>query len=366
MKGKLRLKRIHAVWMMLALVCVPIVGKAMSADLELDDQSSRLDDTVIFTMSVNNAPNDVSSLGMEISYAPAVLEYVGDAGDFSGTLMEVWSFKQISNPSPGLLIFGGFTVNGQITAGSSGSLVKLTFNVIGTEGYQLTLSQLKDNIDGWNTKDGTFTYLILTITSISPDIGSTTGGQEVTIIGENFYETDVTDPTVIFGGVEATNVSVVSSTEITCKTPEHDEGKVDVVVTNPDGKSATLAEGLEYLANLAPIADAGSDQTVSGGVEVTLDGSNSSDPDGTIVSYLWTQTDGSSVTLSDPTVVKPTFTAFDVGADGRALTFQLSVTDDVGLKDKDTCFVNITAEEDDSPCFIATAAFGSPLEAHVK
>ncbi|RLB28206.1 MAG: hypothetical protein DRG87_09810, partial [Deltaproteobacteria bacterium] len=99
--------------------------------------------------------------------------------------------------------------------------------------------------------------------------------------------------------------------------------------------------------NEPPTANAGSDQTVDEGATVTLDGSNSSDPDDGIASYLWTQTGGTSVTLSDTSAVQPTFTAPDVDEDGEALTFQLTVTDNGGLQDTDTCIVNVTNVEED-------------------
>ena len=95
--------------------------------------------------------------------------------------------------------------------------------------------------------------------------------------------------------------------------------------------------------NVPPTADAGADQTVDEGDTVTLDGSNSTDPDDGIASYQWSQTTaGQSVTLSDTTAVMPTFTAPDVGASGEALTFQLTVTDHGGLASADTCVVNVT------------------------
>jgi hypothetical protein len=99
-----------------------------------------------------------------------------------------------------------------------------------------------------------------------------------------------------------------------------------------------------YPTNAPPTADAGPDQTVNEGVTATLDASNSSDPDDGIASYLWEQTNGIPVTLSDPTAVQPTFTSPDVGPTGASLTFRLTVTDNGGLQSTDTCIVNVTWE----------------------
>jgi len=95
--------------------------------------------------------------------------------------------------------------------------------------------------------------------------------------------------------------------------------------------------------NLAPTADAGPDQTVDEGLTVTLDGSNSSDPDDGIASYMWNQTGGTPVTLSSTTAVQPTFTAPDVGPSGASMTFQLTVTDSGGLQSTDVCTVTISS-----------------------
>jgi len=82
---------------------------------------------------------------------------------------------------------------------------------------------------------------------------------------------------------------------------------------------------------------------------VTLDGSDSSDGDGTVESYAWTQTGGPSVSLSVPSAIQPTFTAPSVGPSGATLTFQLRVTDDGGLQSTDTCVVNVSWEDDVPP-----------------
>ena len=126
--------------------------------------------------------------------------------------------------------------------------------------------------------------------------------------------------------------------------------------------------------NHPPIADAGPDQVVYEGTKVTLDGSNSTDPDGDFISYFWEQTSGISVSLSDPTEVQPTFNAPFVGSRREALAFQLTVTDSIGLQDTDSVVIEVIEfEEDDDDdvfvffnCFVATAAFTSPMARKAK
>jgi chitodextrinase len=48
-------------------------------------------------------------------------------------------------------------------------------------------------------------------------------------------------------------------------------------------------------SNQSPVADAGSDQTIPLGDFVALDGSKSYDPDGTILSYVWSFENGETI-----------------------------------------------------------------------
>jgi len=120
-----------------------------------------------------------------------------------------------------------------------------------------------------------------------------------------------------------------------------------LTVTDKGGlkSTATCIVNVTYL-NKPPFADAGPDQTVTEGSVVTLDASNSNDPDDGIASYLWEQTEGPSVTLSDASAIKPVFIAPDVSEDGTALKFRLTVTDNGGLKSTATCIINITGTND--------------------
>ena len=69
--------------------------------------------------------------------------------------------------------------------------------------------------------------------------------------------------------------------------------------------------------NTAPVANAGTTQSLVTGTVVTLDGSGSNDANGDSLTYSWVITSkpaGSSAALSSATVVKPTFTPDVAGA----------------------------------------------------
>jgi hypothetical protein len=74
---------------------------------------------------------------------------------------------------------------------------------------------------------------------------------------------------------------------------------------------------------------------------VTLNGTGSSDSDGTIASYAWTQASGPAATLSSATVASPTFTAPTVSATTDTI-WSLQVTDNLGTTSvSDTCVVTV-------------------------
>src|SRR4029078_7156787 len=74
----------------------------------------------------------------------------------------------------------------------------------------------------------------------------------------------------------------------------------------------------------APVASAGSDQSVHTADPVQLDASGSSQADGHTLSYSWSQTQRPSVSLSSTTAQQPTFTAPNAGT---TLKFTVTVTD---------------------------------------
>jgi hypothetical protein len=121
---------------------------------------------------------------------------------------------------------------------------------------------------------GSFTYVnpTLSVASVSPQTGPTSGGQTVTINGSNFQS----GATVTFGTRQATNVTVVDPTKITATTPlgPIDQNlAVDVIVTNPDGTTATLSHGFTYNVPVLSIDSISPASVITtGGQQITLTG----------------------------------------------------------------------------------------------
>ncbi len=82
-----------------------------------------------------------------------------------------------------------------------------------------------------------------TLTRLEPDNDVVAGGATVKIIGENFQA----GSTVTIDGNTVSNMIFVLPTELTVVVPAGTAGNADVVVTNPDGKSDTLADGFTYI-----------------------------------------------------------------------------------------------------------------------
>jgi MYXO-CTERM domain-containing protein len=119
-----------------------------------------------------------------------------------------------------------------------------------------------------------------------------------------------------------------------------------LTVEDDSGASASQAVTVTVVApNQPPVADAGVTQTVAQRAAVTLDGSGSRDPDGTIAAYAWTQTSGPTVALSGAATAAATFTAPSQPSQPAALGFTLTVTDDRGATDSASVTVSVSPNQ---------------------
>lgn len=123
-----------------------------------------------------------------------------------------------------------------------------------------------------------------------------------------------------------------------------------LTVTDNDGAKATDQVQITISnVNIPPTANAGPNQTrpetTNGSpTTITLNGSTSEDPDGTITQYNWRRTGSLSsltTTLQNPYTATPFFVSPDIDTD-TTLEFELTVTDNIGAAAQDTVQVTLT------------------------
>tara|TARA_B100000676_G_scaffold38425_2_gene36310 strand:+ start:1751 stop:3424 length:1674 start_codon:yes stop_codon:yes gene_type:complete len=88
------------------------------------------------------------------------------------------------------------------------------------------------------------------------------------------------------------------------------------------------------------VANAGSDQTVDAGSQVSLDGSGSINTNGDVAAYFWEQTSGVAVNLDDEESMSPSFTAPN---ESTTLNFDLTVYDLDGNESTDSVTITVIA-----------------------
>lgn len=157
----------------------------------------------------------------------------------------------------------------------------------------------------------------------------------VTLYGN--FSTDVEGPITAYdwsqtAGTAIVNPGVTTSDTFTFTAPDAPDTSIDIqlTVTGDEGSVQDTITATLILINQPPVADAGADQSIDENTLVTLNGSASSDSDGSIAAYAWTQTGGTTVTLTNANTVNPTFTSPEVTISGDTLTFQLITTDNHG------------------------------------
>lgn len=132
-----------------------------------------------------------------------------------------------------------------------------------------------------------------TLTAVAPESGDVAGGNTVRLTGAGFTQSS----TVTFDGVAASQVTLVSPTELDAVAPAHAPGAVDVVVS-VEGATATLAGGYTYVRGAPTVrAAAPANGPIEGGTLVTVTGSGF--VDGATVTFGGTEATGVVVVSAD-------------------------------------------------------------------
>ena len=243
--------------------------------------------------SVNDAP--VADAGSDTAIAAGATAYLTGSGssDVEGAVTYLWT--QLAGPA---MTLSPDSVTADVSFVSDTAY-------LGDYIFQLTVG------DGIDTSADT---VVISAGNVAPvaDAGSETvsvthpdtvnlnGGASYDSNGDTLYYlwTIVSGPTSpAISGADSVAASFVA-----------DSVGVYVVTLEVFDGTDTTTDTLDVTAlNTAPTANAGPDTSVTAGATAQIFGSASSDPNGDMISYSWTQTGGPSVELSDSFAANPTF-----------------------------------------------------------
>ena len=263
---------------------VTITGSGFASGATVRFGTSNATSVVIANANLITAVTPARSSG-------AVTVTVTNPGGEAASLANAYTYVTASSPTvtavtpSGGPLVGGNTVTVTGTNFNTGATVlfgsRTASGVIVSTSTQLTavvpagaslgnVSVTVRNTDGRDgTKSNAYTYLAApTLTSVSPSVGSTHGGTEVTLTGTNFASGMV----VTFGGVPATNVTVSSSTSAKATTAARSAETVSVLVQTASGQ-AVLGSAFTYRQPATVLSVAPGSGPASGGTAIALNGS---------------------------------------------------------------------------------------------
>ncbi|KPA12531.1 secreted protein containing Cellulosome anchoring protein, cohesin region domain protein [Candidatus Magnetomorum sp. HK-1] len=151
MKSSAKIVCIYILWIILSC---NFIQQSFAETLELNDNTAELDNTVVFELMVNNAPNIVGSFGFEIEYDPEILSFQGF--EEGSLIKDRYNIFDVTTPSHGIIRIGGLTSNSKqkIQQNESGVLVLMRFTVLKNSNDVLKLQKLIDHIKDWSVKNG--------------------------------------------------------------------------------------------------------------------------------------------------------------------------------------------------------------------
>ncbi|MEJ7650101.1 MAG: PKD domain-containing protein, partial [Nakamurella sp.] len=196
-----------------------------------------------------------------------------------------------------------------------------------------------------HAKDG---GIVLTVPNSAPTAGvtATASGLTASVDGSTSTDPDGTIATYSYNWGDGTAATVGSSATATHAYAATGTYTVTLTVTDNDGATATGTTSVSVVKpNVAPVAAFTSS---AAGLVASVDGSTSTDSDGTVASYTWKWGDGSADTTGAAATATHTYPATG------GYTVTLVATDDKGATNTVTGTVSVQA----SSAEVATDTFG--------
>ncbi|MCW3849048.1 PKD domain-containing protein [Sphingomonas sp. LB-2] len=275
-------------------------------------------------MLIPNAP-PVANAGPDQTVrelAPVTLDGSGSSDPEGQPLTYAWV---VSGGLP-VTLTGANTANPTFTAPT----ISANNNSI----FQLTVS------DGVSSRTDTVTvnYIdnIAPVASPPVPFQTVTGGSTVTLQGAGSDGNN--DPLTYRWSYLGSNVPLTAPTlsnpnsqnpsfVAPVKTTGVQELYFSLIVNDGFEDSVAAQVQVNIAANVAPVANAGTNFAAGGGTTATLNGTASNGGDGDPITYSWTQVSGPTATLTGATTATPSFTVPAASNVAQTMTFRLFVSD---------------------------------------
>lgn len=277
---------------------------------------SSLVSVVVFPVAVNQTPAVNAGLNVSLTLPTNSTALNGVASDPDGTIISYF-WEKISGPTATLV-------------GSTTATLTLTNLLAGTYIFKLTAT---DN-NGATSSDEV--SVSVTNTNQSPIVSA--GNNQIVILPTasttliaTASDADGSISSYLWTNVSGPGAAVLSGTTTNTLTASGlIAGTFIFRVTVTDNNGATAFSdvnvSVQTPTNVNPVANAGTDVTLFLPTNTVNLTGNGTDSDGTVASYLWSQVDGPSATITNTNA--KTFTASGLVA--GTYTFRLTVTDNNG------------------------------------
>ncbi|MCH9657603.1 peptidase [archaeon] len=328
----------------LAYIISPTIqslSEPLTFELRVTDVKGNFDtDDVTIVVSTENSPPRAYAGPDKRVHGGDDVSITGTAFDFNGDALDI-EWKQIAGDSVSIDNSGlEFSFSAPQVAPTESK--RLAFELTVTDPYGLTDS------------DQVVIFVSPQNSAPTANAGPNITADEGTMVDLTCFGTDPDNDSLTFTWTTTSSAIIEQSGNSVTMVgiPNVVGDKIITFTCTVSDGSFSSSDSMDILIkntlSLDIISNAGVDQIVNENVRVSMDGSNSYDPENQPLSYLWTQLSGESVTLSSSTTMSPTFTSPTVDNNEiKILTFEFKVYDDNGRESTD--IVTITVDPVNSP-----------------
>jgi gliding motility-associated-like protein len=297
-----------------------------------NDGATGTDDVKVIVNAANQTPTANAGVNKIITLPTNTVNFTGSGADTDGTISS-YAWTQINGPATA-------TLSNQNTV-----TVTATVTLDGVYTFRLTVI---DNAGATDFDDVQLTVNPATVNQLP--IANAGANQTITLpinslnLTGSGSDTDGTITSYQWTKFSGPTATLTNANAATLSLSALNEGSYVFRLTVTDNLGATDTDDvtvtvLPAAVNQPPVANAGTDQTITLPLNtITLFGSGS-DPDGTVLTYAWTKVSGPTGTLANQTTNNLTLSDLLQGT----YVLRLTVTDEDGATDFDDVNVIVNA-----------------------